>query len=183
MFSDVWSVTVFKCKLEKVKQILIDFYEFVEGLEDVKDLHFLIRDRVDEVFFSFRVLESQKYKEEINSKIAFKLRSLISEDDFAIDPPSEHPFYKYVAWSDPSDIRGPGKSTIFCSLLSQLSRIVFNMAKKDYFDSKERVEIAHVVSWMLGFTEYGKLTKKEMHVGYYDRIKGEWVPYLVASYR
>jgi hypothetical protein len=51
-----------------------------------------------------------------------------------------------------------------------MSKIVVDMAKKDYFSSSERVEIAHVMSWMLGCTEYGLLSTKEMQIGYYDRI-------------
>jgi len=185
MISDNWSVIVFKCKSERAKDVLINLYGFVEGLEGVKDLHFLIRDRVDdEVVFSFRILGEQKEKEIINSKVSFKLRSLMPEEDFVIDPDPGHSLYKYVAWPwrEAINERGSEKFTAFCSFLSQLSKIVVNMAKEDYFDSEERVEIAHVMSWMLGCTEYGRLSTKEVQVGYYDRIRDKYHTYLEQQF-
>ena len=57
MTSDDWCVPVFKCKPDKLEDLLIDFYSFVKDLQGVKNLHFLIRDRVEnEIVFSFRVL-------------------------------------------------------------------------------------------------------------------------------
>jgi hypothetical protein len=164
---------VFKCKSEKAKDALIDFYSFVESIEGVKDLHFLIGDRTDnEVVFSFRVLLEHKDKKIIDSKIAFKVNALVAENNFAVDPNPENPLCKYGAWpwKDMLNERGSEKFTAFCCFLSRMSKIVVDMAKKDYFSSSERVEIAHVMSWMLGCTEYGLLSTKEMQIGYYDRI-------------
>jgi len=165
--------------------MLIDFFSFLESLEGVEDLHFLIRDRVeDEVVFSFRVLTKPKMKNVVRSKIAYKLKRLTSEDKFAIDPDAEDPLQKYVAWSSKGRIskHGPEKFVTFYRLLSQLSRIVVDMAKQGYFDSSERVEMAHVMAWMLGCTEYGKLTTTHMEVGYYDRIENKCHPYLRQSF-
>jgi hypothetical protein len=79
--------------------MLVDFFSFLENLEGVDDLHFLIRDRIDdEVVFSFRVLTKPKMKKVVKSKIAYKLKRLTSEDKFAIDPDAENPLQKYVAW-------------------------------------------------------------------------------------
>ena len=181
MTEDYWSVTVFKCKSEKAKDILVDFYDFAKGIRAVKDLHFLIRDRLDDdVVFSFRVLEEKKDKEIINSKIAYKLKSLIPKDDFFIDPDSEHPLYKYHAWPWRDSIKKSGskKFAVYCKLLSHLSKIVVDMAKKEYFSSEERVELAHVFSWMLGCTEYGQLSKDEFQIGYYDRIEHKYQTHL-----
>jgi hypothetical protein len=36
------------------------------------------------------------------------------------------------------------------------------MIEKDYCTSNERVELAHVISWMLGCAEYGVLSTKAM---------------------
>jgi len=123
-------------------------------------------------------------KKVVKSKIAYKLKRLTSEDKFAIDPGAEDPLQKYVAWSSKGGIakHGPEKFIAFCRLLSQLSRIVMEMAKQGYFDSSERVEIAHVMTWMLGCTEYGKLTTTHMEVGYYDRIEDRCHPYLRQSF-
>jgi len=71
---------------------------------------------------------------------------------------------------------------MFCTFLSKLSDIVVDMAEKGYFDSAERVEIAHVMSWMLSCTEYASLTTRRMEVGYYDRIEDRCHSYLKQSF-
>jgi len=181
MENDDWSVAVFRCKSDHAENVLVDFYELVKDLPGVEGLHFLIRDRVDDdVVFSFRVLVKEKHKKAVRSKIHYKLGTLIPEEKFAIDPDANHPLQKYVAWSAKGGIKKHGreKFDMFCDFLSQLSDIIVNMAKKGYFSSAERVEMAHVISWMLGCTEYGLLTTKHMEVGYYDRIVNQRVPYL-----
>lgn len=185
MTSKEWCVTVFKCNSDKVEDLLVDFYHFVKDLEGVKDLHFIIRDRVDnEVVFSFRVFLDPKYEKVIESKIAYKLRNSISEDKFAINPSADNPLAKYSAWSSDERIskHGSEKFVVFCAFLSQLSRIVVDMVEKKYFDSNERVEIAHVMSWMLGCTEYGLLSTKHMEIGYYDRITDKNHTYLREAF-
>lgn len=180
-----WCVAVFKCKSSAAEFVLVEFYNFVKDLEGVGDLHFIIRDRVeDEVVFSFRVLIDPKYKKIIESKIAYKLRAAVSEDKFAINPRAEHPLAKYVAWSSNDRIAkyGAEKFQVFSGLLSQLSRIVIDMAEKKYFDTSERVELAHVMSWMLGCTEYGLLSKKHMEIGYFDRITDRPHVYLREAF-
>jgi len=180
-----WIVTVFKCKPDKVENLLVDFYSFVEDLKGVKNMHFLIRDRVDdEVVFSFRVLVEPADKEVVKSKIAYKLRSFMPKNRFAIDPSKRSSFSKYVAWSAEKRIAKFGKRKFvrFCRLLSQMSRIVVEMAKKKYFDSAERVEMAHVMAWMLGCTEYGLLSTKHMEIGYFDRIKDKSHQYIKQSF-
>ena len=150
-------MAVFKCKSGKAASCLVDFYGFMKDLDGVKDLHFLIRDRVDdEVVFSFRVLVEPVDREVIASKIAYKLRRFIPKNRFAIDPSKRSSFAKYVAWSPEKRIAEFGKRKFvrFCKLLSQMSKIVVEMAEKKYFDSAQRVEMAHVMSWMLGCTEY-----------------------------
>lgn len=186
MESDDWCVAVFKCKPENVENTLVDFYEFVKDLQGVKDLHFLIRDRVDEeVVFSFRVSVELKDKEVVKSKIAYKLGNLMSKEKFAIDPSVDNPLRKYVAWDYVERVNkhGQEKFEVFCSLLTQLSKTIVDMAKNKYFESAERAEIAHVMSWMLGCTEYGKLTTGHMEVGYYDRIEDRYHPYLKQGFR
>jgi len=180
--SDNWCVAVFKCKPKHVKSVLVDFYDFVSDLQGVESFHFLIRDRMDDdVVFSFRVLAEDRHKKVVKSKLHYKLRDLIPEEKFTIDPDEDHPLQKYVAWSAKGGIEKHGheKFDIFCDFLSQVSNIVVSMVKKGYFNSAERVEMAHVLSWMLGCTEYGRLTVKHMEVGYFDRIDNQWVPYLM----
>jgi len=177
-------VVVFKCKPEHVKSVLVDFCDFVSDLQGVESFHFLIRDRVDDgVVFSFRVLTEDRRKKIVKSKLHYKLRDLMPEERYAIDPDEDHPLQKYVAWSSKGGIEKHGREgfDLFCSFLSQLSKIVVSMAKKGYFSSAERVEMAHVISWMLGCTEYGLLTVKRMEVGYFDRIANRRIPYLKQS--
>jgi hypothetical protein len=45
--TDDWCVAVFRCKSDVVENILVDLYDFVKDLEGVKDLHFIVRDRLD----------------------------------------------------------------------------------------------------------------------------------------
>ena len=62
-----WSVAVFKCGPSKAKEVLVRLYDFGKDLEEVKDLHFIIRDRVEnEVVFSFRFM-IKKDKRKISS--------------------------------------------------------------------------------------------------------------------
>jgi hypothetical protein len=185
MIRSDWIVAVLKCKPDKVQNLLVDFYSFVEDVHGVKDLHFLIRDRVEgEVAFSFRVLVDTKDKEVIKSKIAYKLGSLLPKNKFSTDPSKRSIFAKYVAWSPEERVEKCGKRKFarFCKILSKMSKLVVEMARKKYFDSAERVEIAHVMSWMLGCTEYGLLSATHMEVGYYDRIKDRSHPYLKQSF-
>lgn len=110
----------------------------------------------------------------------FKLGTLLSENEYAVDPNSEHSFEKYVAWS-PEKRRaefGSKKFIQFCDFLSKISKLVIQMIRKGYFGSNERVEIAQVMSWMLGCTEYGLLSSKGWEIGYYDRIEDKNCPYL-----
>lgn len=185
MRSGDWCVAVFKCKSDKAVNLLIDFYGFVKDVKGVKDLHFLIRDRVkNDVVFSFRILVEPEDKKVVKSKIAYKLRSFITESKFTVDPDADNPLVKYVAWSPEARITKYGlrKFSRFCRFLSQLSRVAVEMAKKKYFDSAERVEMAHVMSWMLGCTEYGLWSASHVEVGYYDRIAHKNYQYLKQSF-
>jgi hypothetical protein len=87
---------------------------------------------------------------------------------------------KYVAWSPEQRMSKSGldKFPEFCSILSKMSGLVIEMLKNDYFGSNERVEIAHVMSWMLGCTEYGKMSPTHWELGYYDRIEDKYCQYL-----
>lgn len=99
VMADVWCVAVFKCEPKSVTKCLVEFYDFVKDIEDVKSLHFLIRDRVGkEVVFSFRVLMDGEKKKAVESKMLYKLRTLISDGKFAIDPDEKSNFRKFVAW-------------------------------------------------------------------------------------
>jgi hypothetical protein len=185
MANDDWCIAVFSCKPDLVENTLVDLYHFVKDLEGVKDLHFIIRDRlVNEVVFSFRVFIDPKYKKAVESKINYKLKTFMSEDKFSINPHDNDPLAKYVAWSPKERIAqiGPEKFDLFCNFLSRLSKIVVDMAENKYFDPPERVEIAHVMSWMLGCTEYGLLSTKHMEIGYYDRINDKNHVYLKEAF-
>jgi len=185
MSVDDWSVAVFKCRPDRIKDVLIKFYGFVKDIEGVRDQHFLIRDLSgDEVVFSFRIQVEPKDKQVIKSKVAYKLGTLASEDEYAVDPNADHPLEKYVAWSPEkrTDKFGLKKFTQFCDFLSKMSKLVIQMIRKGYFSSNERVEIAHVMSWMLGCTEYGLLSPKGWEIGYYDRIEDKNCPYLKQEF-
>jgi hypothetical protein len=179
--SNEWFVAVFKCSPAFVKKVLVEVYRFADDLKGVRSLHFLIRDRVeDEVVFSFRVMVEPKFKEIVKSKLAYKLDTLLSKDKYAIDPTAENGLEQYVAWLPEKRIADCGQSKFnqFIDLLKNMSAIIVQLIENDYFASNERVELSHVMSWMLGCTEYGLLSTSEMKVGYYDRLEDKYCSYL-----
>jgi len=176
-----WCVAVFKCSPASVKKVLVEVYRFADDLKGVRSLHFLIRDRVeDEVVFSFRVMVEPKFKEIVKSKLAYKLGTLLSEEKYVIDPVAGNSLEQYVAWLPEKRIAdfGQTKFNLFIDLLKNLSAIVVQLIENDYFASHERVELAHVMSWILGCTEYGLLSTSGMEVGYYDRLDDKYCSYL-----
>ena len=179
--SNEWCVAVFKCSPTLAKKVLVEVYRFTDDLKGVRSLHFLIRDRVDdEVVFSFRVMVEPKFKEIVKSKLTYKLGTLLSKDKYAIDPTAEHNLGQYVAWLPGKRIAAFGQSKFnqFIDLLKNMSSIVVEMIENNYFASNERVELSHVMSWMLGCTEYGLLRTSGMEVGYYDRLEDKYCSYL-----
>ena len=176
--SSEWCVAVFKCRPDFVKKVLVEFYRFADGLKGVRSLHFLIRDRVeDEVVFSFRVMVEPKFKEIIKINLSCKLGTLLSENKYTIDPTAGTSLAQYVAWLPDKRIADFGQSKFnrFIDVLKNLSAIVVQLIESDYFALNERVELAHVTSWMLGCTEYGLLSSSGMEVGYYDRLEDSTV--------
>jgi len=179
--SNEWCVAVFKCSPDSVKKVLVEVYRFADDLKGVRSLHFLVRDRVeDEVVFSFRVMVEPKFKEMVKTKLAYKLGTLLSEDKYVIDPAAGNSLEQYVAWLPEKKIADFGQSKFnqFIDLLKNMSAIVVQMIENDYFASNERVELAHVMSWMLGCTEYGLLSTSGMEIGYYDRLDDKYCSYL-----
>lgn len=177
-------MAVFKCTAENIRDVLLDFYDFMKDVEDVKSLHFLIRDRVEkEIIVSFRVLPTEKTREIVRSKMNYKLETLVP-GKFAVDPDAKNPLNKYVAWGNGERMSKSGVDKLpeFCDLLWKMSGLVIEMLKNDYFDTGERVEVAHVMSWMLGCTEYGKMSPTHWEVGYYDRIEDKCCPYLRQNF-
>lgn len=182
--SENWCVAVFKCAPDKVKSI-VDIYEFAKGIKGVENLHFLIRDRIgNEVVVSLRLQIDPKDKKAIMSKMIFELGTLFSEDKFVVDPSNDNGLYKFVAWNPEEAIKGRGldKFALFCIFLSELSKVVVKMMKKKYFSSGERVELAHVFSWMLGCAEYGRLSTTHFEIGYYDRVEKKENTYLKSNF-
>jgi hypothetical protein len=56
------------------------------------------------------------------------------------------------------------------------------MIRENYFNSAERVEMAHLASWMLGCTEYGLMSPAHWEVGYYDRLRFKACPYIKQDF-
>ena len=167
--------------LNLLKKVLVEFYRFADDLKVVRSLHFLIRDRVeDEVVFSFRVMVELKFKEIVKSKLAYKLGTLLSEEKYVIDPTVGNSLEQYAAWLPDKRIAdfGQTKFNLYIDLLKNLSAIVVQLFENDYFASHERVELAHLMSWMLGCTEYGLLSTFGVEVGYYERLDGKYCSYL-----
>ena len=179
--SNEWCVAVFKCSPALVKTVLVEVYRFVDDLKGVRSLHFLVRDRFEgEVVFSFRVMVEPKFNKIVKSKLAYKLGTLMSKDMYEIDPAAESSFGQYVAWLPEKRIAdfGLSKFNQFIDLLKSVSALVVQLVENDYFASNERAELSHVVSWMLGCTEYGLLSTCGMEVGYYDRLEDKYCSYL-----
>jgi hypothetical protein len=181
-----WCVAVFKCSPASVKKVLVEVYRFADDLKGVRSLHFLLRDRVEEeVVVSFRVMVEPKFKEMVKTKLAYKLGTLLSEDKYAIDPAAGNSLEQYVAWLPEKRIMDYGQSKFnqFIDLLQKLSAIVVQIIENDYYASNERVELAHVMSWMLGCTEYGLLSTSGMEIGYYDRLVDKYCSYLRQDFQ
>jgi hypothetical protein len=108
------------------------------------------------------------------------LGTLLSEDKYAVDPAAGNSFERYVAWLPEKRIADFGQSKFnqFIDLLKNLSAIIVQLIESDYFALNERVEIAHIMSWMLGCTEYGLLSASGMEIGYYDRLDDKYCSYL-----
>ncbi|MGA3061279.1 MAG: hypothetical protein ABSD92_13060 [Candidatus Bathyarchaeia archaeon] len=169
-----------------MKKVLIEVYRFADDLKGVLSLHFLVRDRVgDEAVVSFRVMVEPKFKEMVKTKLAYKLGTLLSEDKYAIDPAAGNSLEQYVAWLPEKRIVDYGQSKFnqFIDVLQKLSAIVVQIIENDYFASNERVELAHVMSWMLGCTEYGLLSTSGMEIGYYDRLDDKYCSYLRQDFQ
>jgi hypothetical protein len=179
--SDSWCVAVFKCKPEEIGKWLVEFYRFVEDLEGVESLHFLIRDRLDdEVVFSFRIKTTASIRKVVKSKLTYKLGTFLPKEKYSIDPDDADSLKKYVAWDYERRIAESGQEAfdVFCEILDRMSKFVVCLIEEGYFTSKQRVELAHVMSWMLGCTEYGLLSTKGFEIGYYDRIDHKYCSYL-----
>jgi hypothetical protein len=186
MSEEAWLITVFKCKATKVKEVIVKFYDFVNDLSEVEDLHFIMRDRLeDDVVISFRTRCKEDEKKIVKSKIQFKLNELLSKDLYIVDPTQEDDLFKYAAWpwEDTIKKRGTEKFKKFTHFLREMSKLVIDMIKQDYFSSHERTELAHVMSWMLGCTEYFTLSKESARVGYYDRIEDRYRAYLQKEFK
>ena len=181
MQETLWSVLVVNIPSANVQEMLVSMYRFIEHLMGVQSLHFIIRDRIDDVVVvSFRILLEREQQDHIEQMITQQLQNVLDERAFIMNPQTDHPLYKYVAWPWKKRIEKDGmkKFTEFVTFLNQFSRLIIDMGEANYFSSHERVEMAHVVSWLLGCTEYGQLSTTEMRIGYYDRIQNEYYPYL-----
>lgn len=179
--SNEWCVAVFKCSPGSVKKVLVEVYRFADDLKGVRSLHFLVRDRVeDEVVFSLRLMVEPRFKEMVKINLSHKLGTLLSKEKYVIDPMAGDSFEQYVAWQPEKRItdNGQAKFSQFIDLLKNQSAIVVQLIENDYFASKERVELAHVLSWMVGCTEYGLLSPSGMEIGYYDRLEDKYCSYL-----
>jgi hypothetical protein len=121
-----------------------------------------------------------KFKEIVKTNLSCKLGTLLSEDKYAVDPAAGNSFERYVAWLPEKRIADFGQSKFnqFIDLLKNLSAIIVQLIESDYFALNERVEIAHIMSWMLGCTEYGLLSASGMEIGYYDRLDDKYCSYL-----
>lgn len=186
MSEESWLVTVFRCKSAVVKEVIVKFYDFVNDLPEVEALHFIIRDRLeDDVVFSFRTRCKEDNKKIAKSKIEFKLNELLDKHMYVVNPTVEDDLFKYAAWpwEDTIKERGKEKFEKFTQFLREMSKMVIAMIKQDYFSSHERTELAHVMSWMLGCTEYFILSPKSAKVGYYDRIEDKYRSYLQKDFK
>jgi len=125
-----------------------------------------------------------KFKEIVKSKLSCKLATLLSKDKYAIDPVAGNSLEQYVAWLPDERIGDFGQSKFnrFIDLLKDTSAIVVQMIENDYFTSNERVELAYVISHMLGCGEYGLLSASEMEVGYYDLLENKYWSYLKQGF-
>jgi hypothetical protein len=178
--SNDWCIVVARCRAKIVSGFLVGFYRFAKNMDGVKCLYFSLRDRVEnDVIVVFRILLEAGKARAVKSKISYKLKSLLPEGKYAIDPHKENLLFKYAALSAESPAKiDEERFLILCDFLGKLSETVVEMAERGCFDSPERVEAVHATTLMLGCTEYGLLTKNSMEVGYFDRVEKKYCPYL-----
>ena len=106
--------------------------------------------------------------------------TLLSKEKYVIEPTVGNSLEQDVARLPDKRIAdfGQTKFNLYIDLLKNLSVIVVQLFENDYFASHERVQLAHVMSWMLGCTEYGLLITSGMEVGYYDRLDDKYCSHL-----
>jgi hypothetical protein len=175
-----WCIVVARCRAKMMASLLVGFYRFAKGMDGVKCLYFSVMDRVEnDVIVIFRVLADAGKAKAVKSKISYKLKSLLSEGKYAIDPRNDNLLFKYAALSTGSTAKvGEESFLMLCDFLGKLNETVVEMAEKNYFDSMNRIEVVHDMALMLGCTEYGLLTKNSMEVGYFDRVEKKYFAYL-----
>lgn len=105
---------------------------------------------------------------------------MLTVNKFAINPTAASNLKQYVAWAPEKRKKDVGQNKFiqFVDILKTLSANVVEMIENDYFTSSERVEITHVISWMLGCTENGLLSTSGIEVGYCDRLFNKYCSYL-----
>jgi len=181
-----WCIAVLKCKPEQIRTVLPAVYHFVEALNDVKSLNFLIKDRdEDEAVVILRVMVEPKQKHIIKSKIAYKLGTLVSIDKFAVEPSPDNSLSEYAAWNPEKKVAkfGLKKFDDFIDFLQALSKLTIEIMEKDYFGSNERVELIRAFTSMLGCAEYGCLSPKAMEIGYYDIIADKYIQHIKEDFQ
>lgn len=184
--ADEWCVAVFKCNSKEIRTALPDLYHYVETLNGVKSIHFLVKDRVDDkAVFSVRIMVDPKQKHIVKSKVAYKLGTLFSSGNSAIEPSSDNPLSQYSAWDPEKRVAECGlkKFDDFTDFLHSMSKLTIGLIEKDYFGSNERVELTRAMAAMLGCTEYGSLSPKSMEIGYYDRIADKYLQHMKEDFQ
>ena len=74
-----------------------------------------------ETFSSTRALVEAKGKKVVKSKLDYKLRKLIPENKFTVDPSIDNPLQKYVVWSAKEESKSMDMRDLACSVLFLVS--------------------------------------------------------------
>ena len=179
-----WAVAVFECEARECRPFLIGLSKFLESIPEIKSYHYLIRGQENNnPIFSLRIFRDSKNKKEIKGKLEAKLKELDIQR-LEVDPETPTEFWeRYNKWTPITEetITGHhGKEgwKVYCDALHSMSKFVIDLAKKNWFTSKKRVEMAHLMAWTLGCSEAWKRYSAGIFMGYLDRIDGEHHPYL-----
>lgn len=180
--SNEWLVAVFESKSVDAQRNLVEFYRFVDRQKGVRSLHFLLTDRIeDKVVFSFRVMVEPKLKENAKAKLAIKLGSMFSADQFAIDPTANSKLNQYALWSPEKRLAELGQTSfnLFVDSLKSMSSLAVELLER----GSDRVEMVRNFALMLGCTEYGLLGTSGFEVGYYDRLEDKYASFLRQDFK
>lgn len=160
---DNWSVFFFECPTERLKQVLIDLFKYLNEVRQAKIPHFLIRVYFPSKYLgiSLRVLRKVSDAKKLDGKLV----EFFENQKLRYD---REPKGNYHAWIREGEI-DPNWNKGKCEALHKLSNFVAFLAQNDIFDAHHKCHNAHYLVNMLALQEATVLGSNQM--GYFDIIE------------